>query len=97
MSPETIAESTNRPLLIFPTGELGNKLSDIQNELRRLVRYATAWKAVLLIDEADVFLETRESGGQTSLERNALVAGMSHLTSPRFHIHRETDRPETRS
>jgi len=62
--------------LLFPTGELGSQLSDIQTELSRLVRYATVWQAVLLIDEADVFLESRESGGQTSLERNALVAGM---------------------
>jgi hypothetical protein len=62
--------------LLFPTGELGSQLSDIQTEISRLVRYATAWQAVLLIDEADVFLESRESGGKISLERNALVAGM---------------------
>ncbi|KAK4172396.1 P-loop containing nucleoside triphosphate hydrolase protein [Triangularia setosa] len=72
---EAIAETTKKPLLLFPTGELGSDLKSIQLELRRLVRYGTAWKAILLIDEADVVLESRQVDGHVSLERNALVAG----------------------
>ncbi|KAK4670281.1 uncharacterized protein QC763_210320 [Podospora pseudopauciseta] len=71
---EAISETTSKPLLLFPTGELGGDLRSIQSELRRLVRYGTAWKAILLIDEADVFLESRQVDGHVSLERNALVA-----------------------
>lgn len=76
---EAIAETTSKPLLLFPTGELGGDLRSIQSELRRLVRYGTAWKAILLIDEADVFLESRQVDGHVSLERNALVAGKQRL------------------
>jgi AAA+ superfamily predicted ATPase len=76
MITEAVAEETKTPLLLYPAGELGSRLSEIESEIKRLVRYATVWKAVLLIDEADVFLESRQSAGQTSLERNALVAGI---------------------
>ncbi|KAK4203799.1 P-loop containing nucleoside triphosphate hydrolase protein [Triangularia verruculosa] len=77
-------------------GELGSCIYEIQDKLRRLVRYATAWKAILLIDEADVFLECRQASGSVSLERNALVAvflrqleyfqGIIFLTSNRAHV-----------
>ena len=40
---------------------------------------AEEWQAVLLIDEADVYLEQRGNGG--SLERDAIVAGKSDRTS----------------
>jgi SpoVK/Ycf46/Vps4 family AAA+-type ATPase len=42
-------------------------------ELKKLLQYATLWKAVVLLDEADVFLEARDekSGDGT---RNSLVA-----------------------
>ncbi|KAK4171782.1 hypothetical protein QBC36DRAFT_198553, partial [Triangularia setosa] len=36
-------------------------------------------KAILLINEADIFLEFREVGGYVSLERNALVVGKGPL------------------
>jgi hypothetical protein len=38
-----------------------------------LLLYATLWKAIVLLDEADVFLETREEKGDNA-ERNGLVA-----------------------
>ncbi|KAJ0382168.1 hypothetical protein COL922a_013104 [Colletotrichum nupharicola] len=44
-----------------------------ERELQRFMQYATIWKAVLLLDEADVFLEKREDN-PGSAERNALVA-----------------------
>lgn len=45
-----------------------------ENRLSLILRYATTWKVVVLMDEADVFLEAREDHGDTS-HRNALVAG----------------------
>jgi hypothetical protein len=39
--------------------------------LERVFDVATAWKAIVLIDEADVFLEQRSLH---DLERNAMVA-----------------------
>ncbi|KAJ0346493.1 hypothetical protein KNSL1_007346 [Colletotrichum chrysophilum] len=44
-----------------------------ERELQRLMQYATIWKAVLLLDEADIFLEKREDN-PANANRNALVA-----------------------
>ena len=44
--------------------------------LKKLLQYATIWKAVVLLDEADVFLEARPDGLGNQAERNALVAGI---------------------
>ncbi|KAJ2996046.1 hypothetical protein NUW58_g1095 [Xylaria curta] len=41
--------------------------------LWRLLQYATLWKAIVVLDEADVFLEMREEKAGNA-ERNALVA-----------------------
>ena len=45
--------------------------SRAEKNLERLFNLATKWEAILLIDEADVFLETR---GPTDTGRNALVS-----------------------
>lgn len=47
----------------------------------RFQRYSSTWKAIILVDEADVFLEARTTRGSGSADRNGLVAGMS-LPSP---------------
>lgn len=64
--------------------------------LREFLRLATTWKAVVLIDEADVFLEHRKSGTGAQAEKNALVAvflrhleyfqGIVFLTSNRVDV-----------
>jgi SpoVK/Ycf46/Vps4 family AAA+-type ATPase len=41
--------------------------------LQRLLQYATIWKAIVLLDEADVFLESRTDGPDAA-EKNSLVA-----------------------
>ena len=74
-----VAEETKKPVLMLPSGELGQGIYSLQSKLRRAVEYVARWNAVLLIDEADVFLEKRETGSKSNLERNALVAGMSPL------------------
>jgi hypothetical protein len=59
-------------------GELNkeNRAWMFEYRLKKVLQYATIWKAVVLLDEADVFLEARRDGGGDSTERNALVAGM---------------------
>jgi hypothetical protein len=42
--------------------------------LQTLLQYATTWKAVVLLDEADVFLEARQDLAGGSTDRKALVA-----------------------
>ena len=41
--------------------------------LKKALQYATTWKAIVLLDEADVFLEEREDGKNS--DKNSLVAG----------------------
>lgn len=75
-----VAEDIKKPLLLYPGGELGHRLDAIEGRIKTVVRLASRWDAILLIDEADVFLESRRSGGEVSLERNALIAGMQAFT-----------------
>ena len=51
-------------------GEIGTKSEDAEKKLTRIFDIASHWKAVLLLDEADVFVEQR---AMTDAPRNALV------------------------
>ena len=68
---ECIAELTRRPLLTITCGDLGTNSYLVEQELTRWLRLGALWNAVLLFDEADVFLESREHG---DIERNSLVS-----------------------
>ena len=52
-------------------GDLGTHADELDSALHRVLALASAWKAVVLIDEADVFLEKRDLH---DLVRNAMVA-----------------------
>lgn len=58
-------------MYIVSSGDLGTDSSDLDERLTRILDMASTWRVVLLIDEADVFLEERS---QHDLERNALVS-----------------------
>jgi hypothetical protein len=71
---EKLREATSeskRPLHVVGGGDLGTNASALDMELEKIFDVATAWKAIVLIDEADVFLERRSLH---DLERNAMVA-----------------------
>jgi SpoVK/Ycf46/Vps4 family AAA+-type ATPase len=74
---------------------IGQRSFTFEAHLKKILQYATLWKAVVLLDEADVFLEARGQGGQTGdAQRHALVAvflkeleyfsGMVFLTTNRL-------------
>jgi hypothetical protein len=71
LTAEAIADLLKRPLYSVSVGELGTKTMDLERNLRMVLEVATLWNAVLLIDEADIFLEKRTP---RDIERNALVA-----------------------
>jgi hypothetical protein len=71
-----VAEHTKRALIVITSGELGTDVAEINNNLRTFLQYAATWKAVVLIDEADVFLEARQEGATNRMEQNGLVAGL---------------------
>lgn len=61
------------------SGELGVSVAEIDRSLSRFLQYAALWKSIVLIDEADVFLEARLTGVSNRLEQNSLVAGAYHF------------------
>ncbi|KAL0937400.1 AAA family [Colletotrichum truncatum] len=75
LTAELAAEGKQTALISASLGELNKEKNAMrfEHELQRLMQYATQWKAVLLLDEADVFLEKREENPGNA-ERNALVA-----------------------
>ncbi|KAI1130291.1 P-loop containing nucleoside triphosphate hydrolase protein [Nemania abortiva] len=77
LTAEVAAEASKKALVMTSIGELNQKSSMLsgtrafERELKTILRYATIWQAVVLLDEADVFLEARTDN---SSDRNALVA-----------------------
>lgn len=68
---ECVAEITRRPLLSLTCGDLGIEPSFVETQLMKWLKLATSWEAILLLDEADVYLESRIS---QDLQRNTLVS-----------------------
>ncbi|RYP17984.1 hypothetical protein DL765_004203 [Monosporascus sp. GIB2] len=71
LTAETIAEATGRPLFAVSVAEIGLNPSQAEQNFERLYRLATTWEAVLLLDDADIFLEARNPA--LGACRNALV------------------------
>ncbi len=60
-----------RPLYMVGAGDLGGTAHELDKALNVIFALATEWQAIVLIDEADVFLEKR---AMDDLTRNAMVA-----------------------
>lgn len=71
LTAEAVAEHLKRPLYIISSPELSTEPSKLETKLSEILKIAAAWDAVVLIDEADVFLEQRSLH---DLQRNALVS-----------------------
>ena len=92
MTAEIFAEITERPLYVMEMSELGIKVEEIEKNLSVIFQRVTKWGAILLMDEADVFLAKRGE----SLERSVIVGiflrlmdyykGLLFLTSNRSDV-----------
>ena len=71
LTAEGIAELLKRPLYMVSVGELGLDSRTLETELNKILDIAHSWGAVLLLDEADIFLEKRTI---QDIHRNALVS-----------------------
>ena len=71
LTAESVAETLRKPLYIMSVGELGVTPSDLEQNLTNILHLASRWKAILLLDEADIVLEQRQDH---DLARNAMVA-----------------------
>jgi hypothetical protein len=71
LTAEAAAEMAEKPLLVVSASELGNRAPELEARLQRILDVCKVWDAILLIDEADVYLEARSQG---SVERNSMVS-----------------------
>eukprot|EP01120_Amphizonella_sp_Union-15-10_P010874 TRINITY_DN4509_c0_g1_i1.p1 TRINITY_DN4509_c0_g1~~TRINITY_DN4509_c0_g1_i1.p1 ORF type:complete len:667 (-),score=162.77 TRINITY_DN4509_c0_g1_i1:118-2118(-) len=70
LTAEAIAELLHRPLYSVSVGELGTNTKELEKKLKDILELAGIWNAVILIDEADIFLEKRS---ENDIVRNAMV------------------------
>ncbi|KAI3572191.1 hypothetical protein IWW34DRAFT_824470 [Fusarium oxysporum f. sp. albedinis] len=70
LTAETIAETHRRPLYVVRAGQIGVDPVQVENILTNTFKIAGRWKAILLLDEADVFV----SQGSDNPQVNALVS-----------------------
>lgn len=68
---EAVAEKSRVPLYSMSAGDLGTAPSEVEKALGRALELCRMWNAMLLLDEADVFLGERTN---ESLARNELVS-----------------------
>ncbi|KAJ4352210.1 uncharacterized protein N0V89_007557 [Didymosphaeria variabile] len=71
LTAESVAEEMKVPLYMMSAGDLGLDPRRIETKLHDILEMCTRWHSVLLLDEADVFLEERSLH---ELERNKLVS-----------------------
>ncbi|KAL6714366.1 hypothetical protein ACLMJK_007789 [Lecanora helva] len=71
---ETVAIAAQKPLFSISVADVGTEAKKVEGNLEKIFALATSWQAILLIDEADVFLESRSKGTGPNTERNALVS-----------------------
>ncbi|KAL4739348.1 P-loop containing nucleoside triphosphate hydrolase protein [Aspergillus similis] len=71
LTAESVAELTRKPLYRVTCGDIGTNAEEVEKYLQSVLLLGTIWGCVVLLDEADVFLEERR---ETDLQRNALVS-----------------------
>ncbi|KAL4724762.1 hypothetical protein ACLX1H_008208 [Fusarium chlamydosporum] len=71
LTAESVAEIAKRPLYRVTCGDIGTKAEDVEKYLEVVLYLGKTWGCVVLLDEADVFLEQRSL---VNIERNALVS-----------------------
>lgn len=70
LTAEVYSEIVERPLYRVPAGQLGTTLGDVEKNLMEILQRAERWGAVMLLDEADVYIRRRGE----DLNHNAVVA-----------------------
>ena len=70
LTAEVFAEATERPLLSIQAAQLGIDPASIEKNLRQVLRRSSRWNAVVLLDEADVYIHERG----VDLDQNSIVA-----------------------
>lgn len=92
LTAECYSEVIRRPLYKVQCSQLGLSVDDLEKNLKKVLNRAVKWKAILIIDEADVYIRKR---GQ-DIHQNAIVgvflrileyySGVLFMTSNRGEI-----------
>jgi hypothetical protein len=70
LTAEVYSEVVGKPLYRVHSGQLGISAASVERSLLEILRRAVRWDAILLLDEADVYIRCRDN----DLEHNAIVA-----------------------
>ncbi|KAJ4259691.1 hypothetical protein NW762_007622 [Fusarium torreyae] len=91
LTAESVSENLERPLYRLDASDLGMNTHDLEHRLRLALNRCARWDAILLLDEADVFLETRSSSNLVQNELTSIFLrlleyykGVMILTTNRF-------------
>ena len=71
LTAESIAEVMKVPLYVLSAGDLGTTAKKVEDTLKDIFLMIPRWGAIVLLDEADVFMEARDA---VDLQRNELVS-----------------------
>ncbi|KAK3209754.1 hypothetical protein GRF29_44g504717 [Pseudopithomyces chartarum] len=71
LTAEGVAEIAKKPLYRVTCGDVGTKAEEVEKYLESVLYLGRLWDCVVLLDEAEVFLERRSLD---DLQRNALVS-----------------------
>jgi len=71
LTAESVAEIAEKPLYRVTCGDIGTEPHQVEEYLQKVFHLGKIWDCVVLLDEADVFLEQRTLA---DLTRNALVS-----------------------
>ncbi|CAI7596682.1 unnamed protein product [Penicillium pancosmium] len=71
LTAESVAEVMKVPLYILSAGDLGTSSDAVESKLKDIMSMIPRWGAIILLDEADVFMEARDT---IDLKRNELVS-----------------------
>lgn len=66
---EVYAEKIKRPLYVVQAAQLGLTIDELETKLKVVLERATSWRALLMIDEADVYIHERGN----DMVQNAVV------------------------
>jgi hypothetical protein len=69
LTAEVFSEEIERPLYVVQCSQLGTNEKELEEELQKVLTRASRWKAILLIDEADVYVHERGA----DIQQNAIV------------------------
>lgn len=71
MTAESVAEVVEKPLYTTSCSEIATTPEALEKSLEQILHFGRVWKCVILLEEAEIFLEKRTLGDS---KRNALIS-----------------------